>query len=71
MKWFYVVSETPEGSNKTVHSKHRTRVTAEKRIPIKMRHFRTAGLERVAYLVIAEGWGLGLPPELKEYSGVL
>lgn len=66
MTWHYVVSTAKDGSDQVVHSKHRDVSAAQKRIAIKQKQFRTAGVERKIKIVEAEGWMLAIPSTLRE-----
>lgn len=74
MKWFYVVSHTENASrddDMIVHSKHRTRPSAEQRIRVKLRQFNTAGVPRRCFVIEEEGWHLSAPSIIRAGTIVL
>lgn len=66
MIWHYVVSSNKRGLDPVVHSKHRTKDAAQKRVQAKQKQFKAAGVFRHVWIMEEEGWHLGLPPAIKK-----
>ena len=62
--YYYVVSG--KGDDIVVHSKHRKKETAERRLAVKKRQFQEAGIERDARIVEEHGYmNMALPSILR------